>query len=104
MTNGLKSSPALIVMPRLGIPEWGVTLVIVLLGIGFPVALIFAWAFELTPEGLKRTGEVDPDASITPVTGQKINHLIIGLLCLALVVVVIDSYVLRDDAEPAEGS
>jgi TolB-like protein/Flp pilus assembly protein TadD len=93
-----------IVMPRLGIPEWGVTLVIVLLGIGFPVALIFAWAFELTPEGLKRTGEVDPDASITPVTGQKINHLIIGLLCLALVVVVIDSYVLRDDAEPAEGS
>ena len=60
-----------VVMPRLGIPEWGVTLVIVLLVIGFPVAMIFAWAFELTPEGIKRTGEVDPEASITPHTGQK---------------------------------
>jgi TolB-like protein/tetratricopeptide (TPR) repeat protein len=97
-----------IVMPRLGIPEWGITLVIVLLGTGFPIALILAWAFELTPEGLKRTEEVSPDASIAPVTGQKINHLIIGLLCLALVVVVIDSYVLEDAedtvAAPAAGA
>ena len=93
-----------IVMPRLGIPDWGVTLVIVLLGIGLPVALIFAWAFELTPDGLKRTREVDPDASLTPVTGQKINHLFIGVLVVALVFVVIDSYVLRDDPGPAEGS
>ena len=38
-----------IVMPRLGIPEWGVTFVIVILGVGFPFALIFAWAFELPP-------------------------------------------------------
>ena len=90
-----------IVMPRLGIPDWSITLVIVLLGIGFPIALIFAWAFELTPEGLKRTREVSPEASTTSATGQKINHLIIGLLCLALVVVVIDSYVLQDAVQPA---
>ena len=69
-----------IAMPALGLPEWSITLVLYFLAIGFPIALIFAWAFELTPDGLKRTKEVDPNASVTPVTGQKINHLIIGLL------------------------
>jgi TolB-like protein/Flp pilus assembly protein TadD len=91
-----------VVMPRVGIPEWGVTLVILLLVLGFPIVVIAAWAFELTPEGLKRTGEVDRNASITPVTGQRINHLIIGVLALALVFVVIDSYVLRDEPPAAE--
>jgi len=83
-----------IVMPRLGIPDWGVTFVIVILGVGFPVALIFAWAFELTPEGLKRTRDVDPDESITPVTGQKINHLVIGVLAVSVVYLLIDKFFL----------
>jgi len=43
-----------IVFPRIGLPDWAVTLVIALLAIGFVPALIFAWAFELTPEGIKR--------------------------------------------------
>ena len=43
--------------PALHLPEWTVTFVVLLLAIFFPIALIFAWAFELTPEGLKRTGE-----------------------------------------------
>ena len=80
-----------IVRPALGLPEWTITLVLYFLLIGFPIALIFAWAFELTPDGLKRTHQVDPDASITPATGQKINYLIIGLLSLALILVVLDS-------------
>ncbi len=92
-----------IAMPALGLPEWSITLVLYFLAIGFPIALIFAWAFELTPDGLKRTKEVDPNASVTPVTGQKINHLIIGLLSVALVFVVIHSYVLDDDGDPGEG-
>jgi hypothetical protein len=91
-----------IAMPALGLPEWSITLVLYFLAIGFPIALIFAWAFELTPDGLKRTKEVDPNASVTPVTGQKINHLIIGLLSVALVFVVIHSYVLEDDGDPGE--
>ena len=69
-----------VAVPALRLPEWTLSFVLFLLAIGFPVAIIVAWAFELTPEGLKRTREVDPDASITPVTGQKINHLIIGVL------------------------
>jgi TolB-like protein/Flp pilus assembly protein TadD len=48
------------VFPFLEIPNWVVRLVIVLVAIGFPIALVIAWAFELTPEGLKRTEDVDP--------------------------------------------
>jgi TolB-like protein len=51
------------VFPFLEIPNWVVRLVIVLVAIGFPVALVIAWAFELTPEGIKRTEDVDPAAS-----------------------------------------
>jgi len=51
------------VFPFLEIPNWIVRLVIVLVAAGFPVALVIAWAFELTPEGIKRTEDVDPTAS-----------------------------------------
>jgi adenylate cyclase len=51
------------VFPFLEIPNWVVRLVIVLVAIGFPIALVIAWAFELTPEGLKRTEDVDLAAS-----------------------------------------
>src|SRR5215510_13140905 len=47
------------VFPFLEIPNWVVRLVIAMVAIGFPIALIIAWAFELTPEGLKRTEDVD---------------------------------------------
>ena len=50
------------VFPFLEIPNWVVRLVIILVAIGFPMALIIAWAFELTPEGIKRTGDVDRSA------------------------------------------
>src|SRR5947209_9464840 len=48
------------VFPFFEIPNWAVRLVVLLLIIGFPVALILAWAFELTPEGIKRTDEIEP--------------------------------------------
>src|SRR5712671_8149253 len=50
------------VFPFLEIPNWVVRLVIVLIAIGFPIALVIAWAFEATPEGIKRTEDVDPVA------------------------------------------
>ncbi len=46
-----------LVLPTLGIPEWGMPLVLVLILLGFPIALVFAWAFETTPGGVKRTEE-----------------------------------------------
>ncbi|HET6886396.1 MAG TPA: hypothetical protein VFH87_00590, partial [Candidatus Udaeobacter sp.] len=50
------------VFPFLEIPNWAIRLIILLVAIGFPVALVIAWAFELTPQGLKRTEDVDPRA------------------------------------------
>ena len=68
----------------LGLPEWTEAFFIVLLAAGFPIVLIFAWAFELTPEGLKKTREVDRDESVTADTGKKLNYAIIGVLVVAL--------------------
>ncbi|HET9366748.1 MAG TPA: hypothetical protein VFO22_01675 [Candidatus Udaeobacter sp.] len=51
------------VFPFLEIPNWAIRLIILLVAIGFPIALVIAWAFELTPEGLKRTEDVDPRAA-----------------------------------------
>src|SRR5881394_4562102 len=51
------------IFPFLEIPNWIVRLVIVLIAIGFPIALVIAWAFEATPEGIKRTDDVDLAAS-----------------------------------------
>jgi len=65
------------VFPRLNLPDWAVTLVIVLLILGFPVALVLAWAFELTPEGIKRTEDIAPSESITRRTGRKATALIV---------------------------
>src|SRR5215831_13085248 len=47
------------IFPFFDIPSWTVRLVVLLLAIGFPIALIIAWAFELTPEGIKRTESAD---------------------------------------------
>src|SRR3989442_172620 len=47
------------VFPFFEIPNWGVRLIVLFIVLGFPIALIIAWAFELTPEGLKRTEFAD---------------------------------------------
>jgi TolB-like protein len=73
-----------VVFPRIGLSDSAVTLVIALLGIGFIPALIFAWAFELTPEGIKKEKEVDRSQSIAHVTGRKLDFSIIGILVIAL--------------------
>ena len=57
--------------------------VVALLIIGFPVALFLAWAFELTPEGIKREHEVDRSQSVTPDTGKKLNNAILVMMALA---------------------
>jgi TolB-like protein/predicted negative regulator of RcsB-dependent stress response len=62
--------------PVLEIPNWATKLVIAVVLLGFPLALIFAWAFELTPEGIKRTEDVAPDESITRKTGRKLIALV----------------------------
>ncbi len=67
-----------------GAPGWVLKSVVVVLLLGLPLALIFAWAFEMTPEGLKREADVDRSRSVTSQTGRKLDFLIIGILVLAL--------------------
>src|SRR5712671_428778 len=64
------------IFPFFDIPTWAVRVVVLLLVLGFPVALILAWAFELTPEGIKRTEEVPPDQSIRHHTGRKLLAIV----------------------------
>ena len=85
--------------PILKLPEWSVTLVTVLLLIGFPLALIFAWAFELTPEGIKLERHVDRSQSITHLTGRKFDYVIIAVLALALGYFAFDKFVLDTSRE-----
>ncbi|HWN37163.1 MAG TPA: FlgO family outer membrane protein [Gammaproteobacteria bacterium] len=92
-----------VVFPALNVPPWVLSLLTVLLLIGFPIALLLSWAFELTPDGIKPTAEVAPEQSIRPRTGQRLNYLMTGALAVLLAVVVVDKYVL-DDAAPASAS
>jgi serine/threonine-protein kinase len=79
----------------LELPGWTSKFVLALLVLGFPLALIFSWVYELTPEGLKREHEVDRNASITRQTGRKIDWLIGAMAVLAIVVVVAERFVPR---------
>ena len=80
-----------------GAPDWVLKSFVVFLLLGLPLALVFAWAFEMTPEGLKLEKNVDRAASITPQTGRKIDRLIIAALAIALVYFIWDG---RQDAAP----
>src|SRR5438876_8107363 len=71
------------VFPFFEIPNWAVRLVMLLLILGFPVPLILSWAFEITPEGIKRESEIAPNESITRHTGRKIIGITIVLAVIA---------------------
>lgn len=75
-----------------GAPEWVLKSFFVLLVLGFPIVLIVAWAFERTPEGIKRTQEANTSASTASRNSGKFDRLIIGALCLALAVLLIKEF------------
>ncbi len=72
------------VFPFFNIPNWIVRLIVVLaMLIGFPIALVLAWAFEITPEGIKREEDVDRRKSIVRQTGRKLTALIVVVGAIA---------------------
>ncbi|MEM9400890.1 MAG: hypothetical protein AAGA44_00240 [Pseudomonadota bacterium] len=77
-------------VPILQLPEWTARLVFVILAIGLVPALIFAWAYELTPEGIKRERDVNRDESITGDTGKRLNNVIVGVLAVAVIFLLYD--------------
>ncbi|MFZ3376503.1 MAG: hypothetical protein WA183_13205 [Chthoniobacterales bacterium] len=74
------------VFPVFDVPNWVIRSIVLLIIIGFPIALVLAWAFELTPEGIKRTEDVDLSKSITRHTGRKLDFLVIAVLLLVIAV------------------
>jgi TolB-like protein len=91
-----------IVLPTFNSPEWIARTIVLLLILGFPVAVVLAWAYEITPQGIKRDRDVPLEKSVDGSTGQKLNYAIIAALAAALVIVILDNYV-RTDSDPLEG-
>jgi len=87
------------IFPLFGFDDAPARIAVIVLAIGFIPALIFAWAFELTPEGLKKESEVDRTQSITPYTGKKLDRMIMVVLALALGFFAFDKFVLDPQRE-----
>ena len=90
-----------LIFESFGTPDWVMKTVLVLLATGLPFALFFAWAFEMTPGGLKHESEVDRTQSITPQTGKKLNMAIFVVMALALGYFAYDKFVLSANREAA---
>jgi TolB-like protein len=90
-----------VMIDNIGAPDWLFKFILLVLGIGFPLAVFFAWAFEMTPEGIKKEKDVDRAQSITHQTGRKLDFMIIGVLVVALGYFIYES---RFAGEPEKGS
>jgi len=90
-----------LVLDNIESPDWVMQVIMLILAIGFPLALFFAWAFEMTPEGIKKEKDVDRSESITHHTGRKLDFIIIGVLVLALSYFAYDKFVAQTGQDAA---
>lgn len=88
-----------VILSNIAAPAWVFRVLLLFLAVGLPFVVFFAWAFELTPEGLKREFEVDRSQSITPHTGKKLDRMIIVVLLLALGYFAYDKFVLSPSSD-----
>jgi TolB-like protein/tetratricopeptide (TPR) repeat protein len=93
-----------VILNNIVAPGWIFHVLLLLLVIGLPFAVFFAWAFELTPEGIKREHDVDRTQSITQQTGNKLNFMIFAAMALALGYFAFDKFVpdTSRDTEPVQ--
>ena len=77
--------PLRVIFNMLGVPEWINRLVVVFMALGFPIAVLTAWVYEVTPEGLKPSSTVDPRKSLLRHTGRRLNRAILSVLSLMVV-------------------
>ena len=80
-----------VLSPALHLPDWVGSMLAFFLILGFPLAIVFAWAFDMTPEGLKKEEDVDRSQPIASASGWKLNYMIIALLAVALLYFVWES-------------
>lgn len=91
-----------VLVPMLNLPDSAGRFVLLLLVIGFIPALIIAWAFELTPDGLKRESEIDRANSIAPKTGKKLDRIIIGGLILIIAGMGVERFWFAGETQPGQ--
>jgi TolB-like protein/Tfp pilus assembly protein PilF len=89
-----------IVNAPLHLPDWFQAATIVALAIGFPIALVLSWAYEMTPQGIMKTKDADRRRAAAPKGGGSINKLIIGGLALAVVFLLADRFWLESERTP----
>jgi len=92
-----------VVLNNIEAPDWLFRAILLLVALGFPLALILAWAFELTPEGIKKEKDVDRSTSVTATTGRKLDFVIIGILAVGIVFLLIDKFS-QTPERPAAGA
>src|SRR6267378_16691 len=84
--------PVHVIFHMLDVPIWANRLVVIFIAVGFPAVVIFAWVYEITPEGLRPTVEVPHGQSIRKLTGRRLDMAIIAVLALALAYFVVDKF------------
>jgi TolB-like protein len=91
-----------LVLENINAPDWVMQVFMLGLAVGFPIAVILAWAFEITPDGVKLEKDVGPGQSIGTETGKQLNRGIIMIMSVAIVLLLTDRF--RDEAftEPEE--
>lgn len=92
------------VFPAFEAPNWVLKVFITLIALGFPFAMVFAWAFEMTPDGVKPTKTIDPKNSISHLTRRKLDYVIIAGLGLVAALIVADNTVFRSKANVQNSS
>jgi len=91
-----------LVLENIEAPAWVIQAMMLVVALGFIAALIIAWAYELTPEGIKRDRDVERGQSIMHETGRKLDRIIMGFLLVAVAYFAVDKFVLdlSRDAKP----
>jgi TolB-like protein/Tfp pilus assembly protein PilF len=92
-----------LVLDNVEAPGWVMDVFMLVVVLGFIVALVIAWAYELTPEGIKRESEVDREESVTLHTAKKLDVITLGAIVLLVIFMLVDRFVLqRPGSEPAQ--
>jgi len=90
-----------LVLENIGAPDWVMQALMLVLALGLPLVLLFSWAFELTPEGIKREKDVTPGESITRHTAHKLDRITVALLFVVVLLVAAERLIPAAD-EPAQ--
>ena len=91
-----------LVLDNISAPTWVMQALLLVIAVGFPLALLLAWAFELTPGGLKLDAEVDRSQSIATTTGKRLDRVIIGVLLVIVAVMAVERLWFANDDPVAE--